>query len=79
MTLHRRLDHCPNCKREFYAHAEGAYCPECWSAWCRNDGSFERREKEWPEISAARALTATATGGAGLNQKEGRHGHRPQG
>jgi uncharacterized Zn ribbon protein len=43
-----RLSSCPNCKREFYANAEGAYCPECWSAWCRNDGSLEERTQPYP-------------------------------
>lgn len=32
---------CPNCSREFYGNVKGEYCPECWRAWCRNDGSFE--------------------------------------
>lgn len=39
------LSTCPNCKREFIANAKGQYCPECWSAWSRNDGTYERREK----------------------------------
>lgn len=34
---------CPNCARGFYANASGQYCPECWSAWCKADGSFELR------------------------------------
>lgn len=37
------MDVCPNCRRDFYAHRSGAYCPECWSAWVRNDGSYESR------------------------------------
>ncbi|GMB80490.1 hypothetical protein NN6n1_12720 [Shinella zoogloeoides] len=58
------LVNCPNCKREFFANGgKGEYCPECWRAWSRNDGSFERREKEWPETSAARArVTINAKG-----------------
>ncbi|GAA4180500.1 hypothetical protein GCM10023069_55290 [Shinella granuli] len=48
--MHRHLDRCPNCKREFYAHAEGAYCPECWSAWCRNDGTYEQRTVRWADL-----------------------------
>jgi hypothetical protein len=34
---------CPNCKREFDTNVKGAYCEECWRAWCRDDASFERR------------------------------------
>lgn len=46
----RSLDHCPNCKREFYAHAQDAYCEECWRAWCKNDGTFEERTKPWASL-----------------------------
>ncbi|PWE55284.1 hypothetical protein DEM27_14510 [Metarhizobium album] len=46
----RSLDHCPNCKREFYAHAQDAYCEECWRAWCKNDGTFEERTKPWVSL-----------------------------
>src|SRR5690242_19022378 len=31
---------CPNCQREFYAFTDGEYCPECWKAWGKADGSF---------------------------------------
>ncbi|WP_145925927.1 hypothetical protein [Shinella sp. HZN7] len=65
MTIHRSLDHCPNCKRQFYAHTEGAYCPECWSAWCRNDGTFERRTVRWADLTEC--PTCTGSG------KEARH------
>lgn len=55
--MRRRLDRCPNCKREFYAHAEGAYCPECWTAWCREDGTYEERTVHWRDL-----ITPTGTG-----------------
>ncbi len=50
-----RLSNCPNCKRGFHANAEGAYCPECWSAWCRNDGSFDQLTQPWPTEAPATA------------------------
>lgn len=43
-----RHSNCPNCKREFDGTVVGEYCPECWSAWCRNDGSFEASTKPYP-------------------------------
>ncbi|PWE54371.1 hypothetical protein DEM27_19850 [Metarhizobium album] len=46
----RSLDHYPNCKREFYANAQDAYCEECWRAWCKNDGTFEQRTKPWASL-----------------------------
>jgi Uncharacterized Zn-ribbon-containing protein involved in phosphonate metabolism len=49
------LSNCPNCKRGFLASADGAYCPECWSAWSRNDGSFEERTQPWPKETSATA------------------------
>lgn len=42
-----RLTHCPNCRREFSPTARhDEYCPECWRAWCRADGSFALRRKD---------------------------------
>lgn len=37
------MSRCPNCKREFYTSVKDAYCEECWRAWAKNDGSFEKR------------------------------------
>jgi hypothetical protein len=56
------MANCPNCKREFYAQVKGEYCPECWKAWCRNDGTFEQMEKLWPwQAERKRKLTCEET------------------
>lgn len=45
------LSNCPNCRREFESHVRDQYCPECWRAWSKADGSFDRRTKSWVEAS----------------------------
>ena len=46
------LSNCPNCRREFESHVRDQYCPECWKAWSKADGSFDKRTKSWLENPA---------------------------
>ena len=44
---------CPNCRRIFNPASllsGEEYCPKCWNAWCKNDGSFERRTKPLSDV-----------------------------
>ena len=44
------MSNCPNCRREFDAFTAGEYCPECWKAWGKSDGSFEARSRDMAAI-----------------------------
>lgn len=55
MTFGRMTQDCPNCRREFYGNVPGAYCPECWVGWCRNDGTYESRTKTMADLLAEQA------------------------
>jgi hypothetical protein len=59
MSPYARTETCPNCRRDFHPMRYGIrkYCPECWRAWGRNDGSFEAREvtlRQWADALDAK-------------------------
>lgn len=51
------LINCKNCTRSFYASRSDQYCPECWSAWCRNDGDFENRTHQIDYTAISKAIS----------------------